>query len=130
VCVCEFSSREKKDQNLLNLQSKAKEYGMTTETQAARDKLVEDFKAVIHDAEELLKATSDQTGDKIGAVRARAEASLREARRKLGDMESNIVGRTKAAAKATDQLVHENPWQSVALATAVGFLLGMLTSRH
>ncbi len=103
---------------------------MTTETQAARDKLVEDFKAVIHDAEELLNATSDQTGDKIGAVRARAEASLREARRKLGDMESNIVGRTKAAAKATDQLVHENPWQSVAFATAVGFLLGMLTSRH
>ncbi|MEQ6342436.1 MAG: DUF883 family protein [Gammaproteobacteria bacterium] len=103
---------------------------MTTETQAARDKLVEDFKAVIHDAEELLNATSDQTGDKIGAVRARAEASLREARRKLGDMESNLVGRTKAAAKATDQLVHENPWQSVALATAVGFLLGMLTSRH
>lgn len=103
---------------------------MTTETQVARDRLVEDFKAVIHDAEELLKATSDQTGDKIGAVRARAEASLREARRKLGDMESNIVGRTKAAAKATDQLVHENPWQSVALATAVGFLLGMLTSRH
>ncbi|MBI2779868.1 MAG: DUF883 family protein [Gammaproteobacteria bacterium] len=103
---------------------------MTTETQVARDRLIEDFKAVIHDAEELLKATSDQTGDKIGAVRARAEASLREARRKLGEMESNIVGRTKAAAKATDQLVHENPWQSVALATAVGFLLGMLTSRH
>ncbi len=103
---------------------------MTTETQVARDRLVEDFKAVIHDAEELLKATSDQTGDKIGAVRARAEASLREARRKLGEMESNLVGRTKAAAKATDQLVHENPWQSVALATAVGFLLGMLTSRH
>lgn len=103
---------------------------MATETQVARDRLIEDFKAVIHDAEELLKATSDQTGDKIGAVRARAEASLREARRKLGEMESNIVGRTKAAAKATDQLVHENPWQSVALATAVGFLLGMLTSRH
>lgn len=103
---------------------------MTSETQVARDRLVEDFKTVMHDAEELIKATANQTGDKIGAVRARAEESLREARRKLGEMESNVVGRTKAAAKATDQLVHENPWQSVAVATAVGFLLGMLISRR
>ncbi len=49
---------------------------------------------------------------------------------RLGEMESNILDRTKAAAKATDQLVHENPWQSIALATAVGFLLGMLTGRR
>lgn len=103
---------------------------MTTETQTARDRLVEDFKTVIQDAEELLKATATQTGDKIGAVRARAEENLREARRKLGEMESDLVSRTKAAAKATDQLVHDNPWQSIALAAAVGFLLGMLTGRR
>jgi len=103
---------------------------MTTETQVARDRLIEDFKAVMHDAEELLKATASQTGDKIGAVRARTEETLREARRKLSEMESNIVDRAKSAAKATDHLVHENPWQSVAIATAVGLMLGMLISRR
>lgn len=103
---------------------------MTTETPVTRDRLIGDFKAVIHDAEELLKATASQTGDKIGAVRARAEESLREARRKIGEMESDLVDRAKSAAKATDHLVHENPWQSVAIATAVGFLLGMLISRR
>lgn len=103
---------------------------MTTESRDARDRLMDDFKKVIQDAEELLKATAGQTGDKIGVVRERAEQSLREARRKLGEMESNVVDRARAAAKATDNLVHEKPWQSVTLATAVGVMLGMLISRR
>jgi ElaB/YqjD/DUF883 family membrane-anchored ribosome-binding protein len=45
-------------------------------------------------------------------------------------MQVDLMERTKAAAKATDQLVHENPWQSVALATAVGFLIGIMTGRR
>jgi ElaB/YqjD/DUF883 family membrane-anchored ribosome-binding protein len=103
---------------------------MTTETQVARDQLIADFKAVIHDAEELIKATSNQTGDKIAAVRGRAEESLREARHKLDEIEGSVADRTKAAVKATDQLVHDKPWQSVALATTVGVMLGMLISRR
>ena len=103
---------------------------MTTDTQEARDRLIEDFKTVVHDAEELLKATANQTGDKIGAVRGRAEESLREAKRKLNELEGSVVDRSKAAVKATDQLVHDKPWQSITLATAVGVMLGMLISRR
>ena len=101
---------------------------MATDTQEARDRLIEDFKTVVHDAEELLKA--NQTGDKIGAVRGRAEESLREAKRKLNELEGSVVDRSKAAVKATDQLVHDKPWQSITLATAVGVMLGMLISRR
>jgi len=103
---------------------------MATETQAARDRLIEDFKKVIGDAEELLKVTASETGGKIGAVRERAEQNLREARRKLDALESDLMIQTKAAAKATDQLVHENPWQAVAIAAAVGVLFGMLSGRR
>lgn len=103
---------------------------MTTETQDARKRLIEDFKTVIQDAEELIKATASQTGDKVTAVRARAEENLREARRKLDEMENDLLTRGKAAAKATDQLVHDKPWQSVAIASAVGVMLGMLISRR
>ena len=103
---------------------------MTTETQDARNKLIEDFKTVIQDAEDLIKATASQTGDKVAAVRARAEDNLREARRKLNEIENDVIARGKAAAKATNQLVHEKPWQSVAFATAVGVMLGMLISRR
>lgn len=103
---------------------------MATETQTARDQLVDDFKKVIVDTEELLKVTAHETGGKIGAVREKAEESLREARRKLNALEGDLMIQTKAAAKATDQLVHENPWQAVAIAAGVGLLLGMLSSRH
>ena len=103
---------------------------MNAESQNARDRLVEDFHTVIRDAEDLLKATAGQTGEKIEAVRARAEENLRKARARLDELQVDVMERTKAAAKATDQLVHENPWQSVALATAVGFLVGIMTGRR
>lgn len=107
---------------------------MTTETREARDQLIEDFKKVIDDAEELLKVTANETSGKIGAVRERAEKNLREAHRRLRSLENDIVTRTKtrtkAAAKATGQLVHENPWQAVAIAGAVGLLFGMLSRRR
>jgi len=103
---------------------------MATETREARDQLIEDFKKVINDAEELLKATANETSGKIGAVRERAEANLREARRKLAVLENDLIIQTKAAAKATDQLVHENPWQAVAVAAVVGVLFGMLGRRR
>jgi ElaB/YqjD/DUF883 family membrane-anchored ribosome-binding protein len=102
----------------------------TSETHTARDRLFEDFKTIVTDAEELLKATAGQSGEKIDSARARTEENLRRARAKLNEMEGDVVDRTRAAAKATDQLVHENPWQSIALATAVGFVVGMMTGRR
>lgn len=103
---------------------------MTTEkAQAYGDQLVEDFKKVMSDAEELLKATAHETTGKVGALRERAEENLREARRKLHVLEKDLLAQTKAAAKATDRLVHENPWQSVAIAAGVGLLFGMLSRR-
>lgn len=103
---------------------------MTTEAQHVKDRLIEEFKGVMNDAEELLKATANQTGDKINAARARAEESLREARRKIGEIEGDMVGRTRAAAKAADRLIHDNPWHSVGIATAVGIMLGVLIGRR
>ena len=47
------------------------------------DKLREELHAVIGDAEELLKATGGQTGERIEKVRARAEQSVRVARQRL-----------------------------------------------
>lgn len=103
---------------------------MTSETKGARDRLVEDLRAVVQDAEELLKATAGQTGEKISAVRSRAEASLRAARDRLGELEHDVMERARTAAKATDELVHEKPWQSIAVAAGVAFLLGLLAGRR
>lgn len=103
---------------------------MATETQAARDKLIRDFKALASDTEELLHATANQTGERVTAARARIEESLRATREKLADLQGDAVERARQAARATDELVHENPWQSVAIAAAVGFFLGWLSGRR
>jgi ElaB/YqjD/DUF883 family membrane-anchored ribosome-binding protein len=103
---------------------------MNAQTEEAREHLVDDFKRVIRDAEALLKATANLTGDNIQAVRARAEETLRDARVKLDELQQTVMERTKAAYRATDELVRENPWQAIGVAAAVGFLLGMLTGRR
>src|SRR3569833_1898004 len=103
---------------------------MINQTHAGNSSIIGDFKTVIQHTEELLKATADQTGEKITAVRSRAADTLREARRKLNELEGGIVDRTRAAAKKTDEAVHQKPWQSMAIAAAASFILGMLAARR
>ena len=101
-----------------------------TTTSAARDQLVDDMKAVIADAEELLKATASATGERIGAARARAEETLKSARSRLSEFNSEILDQAKDAAKATDDYVHEHPWHAVGIAAVAGILVGVLVSRR
>jgi ElaB/YqjD/DUF883 family membrane-anchored ribosome-binding protein len=100
------------------------------DTEAAKERVIRDFKAVVTDTEELLKATANQTGERIAAARVRMEESLAATKKQLAELEENMLEKTRAAARAADELVHENPWKSVGIAAAVGFLLGMLTHRR
>lgn len=99
-------------------------------TNASRDKLVSDMKVVIADAEEILRATANQAGEKAGELRERIAERLRDAKVRLQDAEAAIATRTKAAARATDDFVHERPWQAVGVAAAIGLALGVLIGRR
>lgn len=95
-----------------------------------KDKLMADLKAVVEDAEELLKATASQTGERVTRARAKAEESLNLAKVRLADAQSATIAQAKVAAKVTDDYVHENPWQAVGVAAVAGLLLGALISRR
>lgn len=99
-------------------------------SEVTTDRLVEDLKTVMQDAEALLKATSAQTGEKIQEVRARAEESLRQARVRLTAVEEEALRRARELADATEEYVRDNPWQSVGIAAGVGLVLGILISRR
>ena len=103
---------------------------MTGSIPDAREQLVGDMKAVIADAEELLKATTGATGERITAARARAEETLRAARQKLADLEDAVVDQAKEAARAADEYVREHPWGAVGIAAVAGLLLGVMISRR
>lgn len=101
-----------------------------SQTEIAKERLIKDFKNVVADTEDLLRATASQTGEKVAGVRAKVEEGLAAAKKQLSDLEEGLVEKSKAAARATDELVQEHPWKAVGIAAAVGFLLGMLTSRR
>jgi len=101
----------------------------TTSSVGAQEKLVTDIRAVIADAEEILHATADQTGEKIVNLRARIHDRLLDARERLTAAEIILVDKTRAAARATDDYVHENPWQAVGIGAGVGFLIGFILGR-
>ena len=96
----------------------------------SREKLSSDLKVVIADAEELLRATAGQMGEKAVVARERIQESLRVAKDKLSLAEEVMVDKTKAAARATDDYVHDHPWGAVGIAAAVGLVFGMLISRR
>ncbi len=95
-----------------------------------KDKLVADLKLVVTDAEDLLKVTAGQAGEKVAAVRERVQHSLDQAKAKIVEVEAKALAKTKAAAHATDVYVHENPWRSVGIAAGIGLLVGLLIGRR
>ena len=99
-------------------------------TNTNKDKLVSDMKAVVADAEEILRTTAGAAGEKMSEMRGKIEILLRDAKERLADAEAAIVDKAKATAAATDDFVHENPWQAVGVAAAVGLALGVLIGRR
>jgi len=97
---------------------------------ANRDKLVQDMRTVISDAEDLLRATANQAGERIAVARERIQDSLHQAKVKLAEAEAVVSERAKQAARYTDEYVHDNPWKAIGVAAAIGLLLGLLMSRR
>ncbi len=96
---------------------------------ASSQQLTADLKAVISDAEALLKLTAGEAGNKFGGVREKLEDSLKATRERVAEMEKVVVAQAKAAAEAADDYVHENPWPAIGIAAAVGLVLGVLIGR-
>ena len=95
-----------------------------------KQKLVADMKVVVADAEEILRATAGVAGEKMAELRERISEHLRDVKVRIADAEDVLVDKTKAAARATDDFVNENPWQAVGIAAGVGVLLGIIIGRR
>jgi ElaB/YqjD/DUF883 family membrane-anchored ribosome-binding protein len=102
----------------------------TPDTAVTKEKLAQDLRIVIADAEELLRATASQAGEKVSAAREKIQDSLRQAKLKLADVEEMLIDKGKLAARATDEYVHDHPWRAVGIAAGIGLIIGMLVSRR
>jgi ElaB/YqjD/DUF883 family membrane-anchored ribosome-binding protein len=90
-----------------------------------REKLMEDFKILAKDVQELLKATTSGLGDKAAEARSRVQDSLKVAQDKLSDAHEHVKAKGQEAFAATDGYVRDNPWNAVGIAAGIGFILGL-----
>jgi ElaB/YqjD/DUF883 family membrane-anchored ribosome-binding protein len=95
-----------------------------------KEKLIEDFKVVVSDAEELLKLTANQAGERLNVARGKVEESLQTAKAQLTEVEDMMRKRTREAVQATDDYIKANPWRSVGIAAGVGMIVGMVIARR
>lgn len=106
----------------------------TFPSEVSKELLSNDFKSVVADAEALVKATTNMGGEKLAEVRAKAEETLNMAKARMAEAQEALVEKTKAAAHATDEYVHENPWKAVGVGVGtslvIGFLVGLIIGRR
>lgn len=95
-------------------------------TQDANQRLATDLKVVMRDAEDLLKATAGEAGEKVKEVRGRLSSALESAKATC----ENLQDKTVQAAKATDYAIREHPYESIGIAFGVGLLIGVLVGRR
>ncbi|MEW9897738.1 DUF883 family protein [Chitinivorax sp. PXF-14] len=103
---------------------------MSSESSLDNEALIGDLRNVLADTEAMLKEVEADTSAGAEALRIKIAANLRNAKTKLIEAERLAAEKARAAAKATDEYVHEHPWQAVGVAAGVGFLLGLLVSRR
>ena len=95
-----------------------------------RDKIIDDFGAVLSEAEDLLKRAGNETGDRAKDLRSQVESKLLSAKLRLQELEGQALDQAKYAARYTDDYVHDNPWTSIGVAAGVGFIVGLLLTRR
>jgi ElaB/YqjD/DUF883 family membrane-anchored ribosome-binding protein len=103
---------------------------MSENTEQSRTKLVDEFSAVLNEAEDMLSRAANETGEKAKDLRSQVEAKLLKAKLRMQEIEGQAMDRAKEAARATDDFVHEHPWQSIGIAAAVGVVVGLLLNRR
>lgn len=93
-------------------------------------KLASDLKVLVQDAEELLKATAAQTGDKVIELRHRVQQTVADVRPQITQLETAAVEKVKSAASATDNYVHQHPWTAMGTVACLGMVIGLLIGRR
>jgi ElaB/YqjD/DUF883 family membrane-anchored ribosome-binding protein len=99
---------------------------MTTPT----DDLMKDFGLLLTEVETLLQRAGTAAGAPADALQAEVNSKLLTAKQRLLELEGPAADAAKAVKRATEDYVHQNPWQSIGIAAALGFLAGILLTRR
>ena len=102
----------------------------TTSLDDTQAKLAADFRIVMADVEELVKATAGQTGIQLASARERVTGTLKSIRTELESAERAAIEKARHASGQVDGYAHEHPWQAIGIAAGIGFVIGALVMRR
>jgi len=83
----------------------------------AKARMAADFRTMISDGEDLLKAAASVSGEGFGAARSKFEERVKSAKAMLADA-------------AQPDYIRDNPWTAVGIAVAAGLVLGFLVAKR
>lgn len=95
-----------------------------------KDRLVEDLRSVVADADDLLQAVGNSTAEEFVEARTRIENRLLEVKSRLDSARVSVTRQASNAFDATQAYVSENPWKSFGIPAVAGILVFLLLSRH
>jgi ElaB/YqjD/DUF883 family membrane-anchored ribosome-binding protein len=87
-----------------------------------KEKLVQDLKALVCDAEELVKAASTQLA---GASKAELLLAFDRVKASCRRVQDHAI----AGVRNADRVIREHPYQSMGIAFGIGLLIGVLVNR-
>jgi ElaB/YqjD/DUF883 family membrane-anchored ribosome-binding protein len=96
----------------------------------AGGRIAADFRAMIADSEDLLRAAATMSGDGLAAARVKFEEKVSRAKAALADASQPMLDKSRETAAAANVYVHDNPWSAVAVAAAAGLLVGFLAAKR
>lgn len=97
---------------------------------SAEENFIESVRESLDDAERLLREAADASGDKATELRERAMHTLDRTRDSMHDAQDAVLAQSRRAARATDEYIHDKPWQAVAVAGLAGLVIGVLMCRR
>jgi ElaB/YqjD/DUF883 family membrane-anchored ribosome-binding protein len=89
-----------------------------------------DFRTMITDSEDLLKAAATVSGEGFTAALRKFEGKLRSAKATLADASQPVLDATRQTAAIANDYVRGNPWTAVGVAIAAGALIGFLAAKR
>ena len=89
-----------------------------------------DFRSMISESEELLKAAATVSGESFTAARTKFQDKLSSVKARLADISQPVLNRTRQTAAKADEYVHGNPWSTIGVGIAVGAVIGFLIAKR
>lgn len=84
----------------------------------------------VGDAEKLLRATAEYSGESIASARTALQSRLEQVKSVVSDAEAKALEQSRKAVQGAEKIAHENLWTSLAVALGVGLLIGALGARR